>query len=115
VARTALLAPTRSRPWRVSAEDAAEEVRAFACSRGFQPTLRWTIAVGARAGLEAVAVPVRICFGTRDVMLAPLTAPRYAAAIPGADLRSLAACGHVPMADDPDRVASSIIEVTAAP
>ena len=115
VARTALLAPTRGRPWRVSAADAAEEVRAFACSRGFQPTLRWTVAVGAPAGLETVAVPVRICFGTRDVMLAPFTAPRYAAAIPGADLRSLAACGHVPMADDPGRVASAITEVTAAP
>jgi pimeloyl-ACP methyl ester carboxylesterase len=114
-ARTALLAPTRSRPWRVSAEDAAEEVRAFACSRGFQPTLRCTVAVGAPAGLETVAVPVRICFGTRDVMLAPFTAPRYAAAIPGADLRSLPACGHVPMADDPHRVASAITEVTAAP
>jgi pimeloyl-ACP methyl ester carboxylesterase len=60
-------------------------------------------------------VPVRICFGTRDVMLAPFTAPRYAAAIPGAGLRSLAACGHVPMADDPGRVASAITEVTAAP
>jgi pimeloyl-ACP methyl ester carboxylesterase len=115
VARTALLAPMRCRPWRVSAEDAAEEVRAFGRAPGFQPTLRWTIAVGAPAGLDAVAVPARICFGTRDVMLAPFTAPRYAAAIPGADLRPLHGCGHIPMADDPVRVASAITEVTAAP
>jgi pimeloyl-ACP methyl ester carboxylesterase len=112
VARTALLAPMRSRPWRVSAGEAAEEVRAFGRSPGFQPTLHWTIAVGAPAGLDAVAVPVRICFGTRDVMLAPLTAPRYAAAIPGADLRPLHGCGHVPMADDPARVAAAITDVT---
>jgi pimeloyl-ACP methyl ester carboxylesterase len=115
VARTALLAPMRSRPWRVSAEDAVEEVRAFGRSPGFQPTLRWTVAVGAPAGLDAVAVPVRICFGSRDVMLAPFTAPRYAAAIRGADLHPLPGCGHVPMADDPARVASAITEVTAAP
>src|SRR3954454_2381491 len=114
VARTALLAPMRSRPWRVSAGDAAEEVRAFGRSPGFQPTLHWTIAVAAPAGLDAVAVPVRICFGTRDVMLAPLTAPRYATAIPGADLRPLHGCGHVPMADDPAGVAAAVTDVAAA-
>jgi len=114
VARSVLLAPMRSRPWRVSAGDAAEEVFAFGRSPGFQPTLRWTIAVGAPAGLDAVAVPARICFGTRDVMLAPCTAPRYAAAIPDADLQPLPGCGHVPMADDPARVVAAITDVTAA-
>jgi pimeloyl-ACP methyl ester carboxylesterase len=115
VARTALLAPMHSRPWRVSAEDAAEEVRAFGRSCGFQSTLCCTLAFGAPVGLDAVVVPARICFGTRDVMLAPFTAPRYAAAIPGAELRPLAGCGHVPMADDPGSVASAITEVTVAP
>jgi pimeloyl-ACP methyl ester carboxylesterase len=113
VGRAALLAPMRRRPWRLSAEDAAEEVRAFGCSPGFQPTLRWTVAFGLALGLDAVSVPARICFGTRDVMLAALTAPRYAAAIPGADLHPLEGCGHVPMADDPAAVARAITEVTA--
>jgi pimeloyl-ACP methyl ester carboxylesterase len=114
IPRTALLAPMRSRPWRVSAADAAEEVRAFGRSDGFQPTLRWTIAAGVPGGLDDVAVPTRICFGTRDVMLAPCTAPRYAAAIPGAGLHQLPGCGHVPMADDPARVAAAITGITAA-
>jgi pimeloyl-ACP methyl ester carboxylesterase len=113
VARTALLAPMRSRPWRLNAEDAAAEVRAFGRSSGFQPTLRWTVGVGAPAGLDTVKVPTRICFGTRDVMLAPFTAPRYAASIAGADLHPLPGCGHVPMSDDPARVVSAITEVTA--
>ena len=43
-----------------------------------------------------------------------LTAPRFATAIPGAELISLPGCGHVPMADDPDLVAAAITGVTAA-
>jgi pimeloyl-ACP methyl ester carboxylesterase len=113
VTRTALLGPIHSRPWKVGAADAADELRAFGRSRGFQATLRWTLAVGMPAGLNAIAVPARICFGTRDVMLGPYTAPRYAVAIPGADLHPLPGCGHVPMADDPARVASAITGVTA--
>jgi pimeloyl-ACP methyl ester carboxylesterase len=49
----------------------------------------------------------------RDVLLAPLTSPRFAAAVPGADLLRLPGCGHVPMADDPALVARAICEVTA--
>jgi pimeloyl-ACP methyl ester carboxylesterase len=65
-------------------------------------------------GLRRVAVPVRICFGTRDALLAQLTAPRFALAIRGASLHVLPGCGHVPMADDPERVTAAIKAVTAA-
>ncbi|MEA2321614.1 MAG: hypothetical protein QOD81_1464, partial [Solirubrobacteraceae bacterium] len=112
VARTAVLAPMRARPWRVPAADAAAEVRAFARAPGFQATVRSTLAAAAPAGLHSIAVPARVCFGTRDVLLAPLTAPRYAAAVPGADLRPLPGCGHVPMVDDPQLVANAITGVT---
>ncbi len=44
---------------------------------------------------------VRVCFGPLDVLLSPVTAPRYAATVPGAELMPLAGCGHVPMVDDP--------------
>lgn len=111
--RTAVLAPMRSRPWKLPAEEAAEEVRAFGRAPAFHTTLRSTVAASAPEGLDAIDVPTRICFGTRDVLLAPFTAPRYAARIPDADLRALPGCGHVPMADDAALVASSITEVTA--
>jgi pimeloyl-ACP methyl ester carboxylesterase len=45
-------------------------------------------------------------------MLGALTAPRFAALIPGADLLPLPGCGHVPMADDPELVAQAITDVT---
>jgi pimeloyl-ACP methyl ester carboxylesterase len=113
VSRSALLGPMRSRPWRVSPEDGAAEIRHFGRSPGFQPTLRLTVATRVATGLGQIGVPARVAFGTRDVMLGPYTAPRFAAAIPGASLRPLPGCGHVPMSDDPDRVAATIAEVTA--
>jgi pimeloyl-ACP methyl ester carboxylesterase len=113
VARTAALAPMRARPWRVPAHDAAQEIRAFAGAPGFQATVRWTIATAVPAGLGSIEVPARVCFGTRDVMLAPVTAPRYAAAISGADLRPLPGCGHVPMIDAPALVVRAITGVTS--
>jgi pimeloyl-ACP methyl ester carboxylesterase len=111
--RSAVLGPMRARPWRVRPRDAVEEVRVFASAPGFQATLRHTVATGGPSGLRCIAVPVRVCFGPLDVLLGPVTAPRYAAAVPGAELMPLPGCGHVPMVDDPWGVARAITEVTA--
>jgi pimeloyl-ACP methyl ester carboxylesterase len=113
VTRTSLLGPMRARPWRVAAEDAAAEVRAFARAPGFQPTVRWTLAAQPALGLGDIAVPVRVCTGTRDAMLGTFTAPRFAASIRGAELHRLPGCGHVPMADDPAAIAACIVGLTA--
>jgi pimeloyl-ACP methyl ester carboxylesterase len=110
--RTALLGPLRARPWRVDGAQAAAEVRDFARCPGFLPTLRATVASDVATGLRRVSVPVRVCFGTRDALLAQLTAPRFALAIRGAELHVLPGCGHVPMADDPARIATAITDVT---
>ncbi|MEA2383518.1 MAG: hypothetical protein QOH72_3489 [Solirubrobacteraceae bacterium] len=112
--RAAILGPMRSRPWRVPAADAAAEVRGFGRAPGFQSTLRWTVGAQPALGLDAIDVPARVCFGLRDVMLGAYTAPRFAAAIPNAELHPLPGCGHVPMADDPARVAAAIADVTPA-
>jgi pimeloyl-ACP methyl ester carboxylesterase len=110
VTRAAALGALRGRPWRVPAGEAADEVRAFARAPGFQATLRWTTAAQPALGLRAIGVPVRVCVGTRDAMLGLYTAPRFAAAVPGAELRHLPGCGHVPMADDPPLVAGAILD-----
>jgi pimeloyl-ACP methyl ester carboxylesterase len=111
--RAALLGPMRARPWRVPAADAAAEVDAFGRAPGFQRTLRWTTGAQPALGLHEIAVPARVCTGTRDAMLGGFTAPRFAAAIPGADLHLLPGCGHVPTADDPAAVTAAIATVTA--
>jgi pimeloyl-ACP methyl ester carboxylesterase len=111
-ARTALLGGLRTRPWRVDPRDAMEEVRSFAHSRGFQPTLRATVATRTATGLGAIRVPVRIAYGTHDLLLGALTAPRFAAVIPGAELVRLPGGGHVPMVDAPALVARTILDFT---
>ena len=111
--RAALFAGLRSRPWRLSPREGVLELNEFGRSPGFQPTLRWTVGSDAPEGLHEIRVPVRIAFGTRDALLGPFTAPRYAALIPGAELVPLRGVGHVPMHDDPERVARAVLEFTA--
>jgi hypothetical protein len=100
------------RPWRVPARDAAAEIKDFATAPGFHPTLYATTGSHAPTGLSEIRAPVRICFGIEDAMLGALTAPRFAAAIPGAQLIPLPGCGHVPMADNPDLVAKATSDLT---
>jgi pimeloyl-ACP methyl ester carboxylesterase len=110
--RTVMLGGLHARPWRVAAHDAVAEIRHFATAPGFHPTLYATTGSHAPTGLSDIRVPVRICFGTEDAMLGALTSPRFAAAIPGAQLIPLAGCGHVPMADNPALVAKTITDLT---
>jgi pimeloyl-ACP methyl ester carboxylesterase len=111
--RSAMLGGLRGRPWLIPAEDAAAEVRDFAHAPGLHSTLALTTGSTVPTGLSDIRVPVRIGFGARDMMIGTLTAPRFAAAIPGAQLIPLPGCGHVPMADDPELVAAAITDVTA--
>ena len=110
--RIALLGGLRTRPWRVDADEAAREVHVFGSSPAFQKTLLWTEGRSAPAGLEEIDVPVRIVFGTHDIMLGAFTAPRFAALIPRAELVPLPGLGHVPMSDAPELVARTILEAT---
>jgi pimeloyl-ACP methyl ester carboxylesterase len=112
--RALLLGGLRARPWRVDAGEGARELRAFGYSPGFQPTLRWTLGATAPLALGEVRVPVRVLVGTADLMLGPLTSPRFVAALPDAELVALPRLGHVPMNDDPDAVAEAILEFTSA-
>jgi pimeloyl-ACP methyl ester carboxylesterase len=113
VARTVLFGGLRSRPWRISPTAGERDLHDFGCSPGFQSTLRASIGTRVPARLSQIRAPVRIAYGTLDFMLGALTAPRFAAAIPGAELVPLPGLGHVPMLDDPDLVASTILDFTS--
>jgi pimeloyl-ACP methyl ester carboxylesterase len=115
LSRSLLMATVHGRPWRQSSELAAGELADFAHAPGFQSTLMATEGAAFPTRLGQIEVPVRIAFGTRDAMLGALTAPRYAALIPNAELVSLPGVGHVPMSDDPALVSRTILEVTREP
>src|SRR4051812_19056909 len=115
VSRSAMLGTLHGRPWRVSGPDAAVELRDFGRAPGFQPTMQATTGATAPTDLGEIDVPVSIGYGTRDLLIGAITAPRFAAAIPDAQLVPLRGCGHVPMADDPVRLARAITDRTDPP
>jgi pimeloyl-ACP methyl ester carboxylesterase len=113
LARALAVGALHGRPWRMSPELAAGQLADFASAPGFHPTLMATEGAAFPTRLGTIDVPVRIAFGTRDLMLGALTAPRYAALIPGAELVALPGAGHVPMCDDPALVGRTVLELTA--
>ena len=63
--------------------------------------------------LHSIDCPVRIVWGTRDLLLPVRQAPRWAAHVKRAEVVRLPGLGHVPMGDDPAATAAKILEVTA--
>lgn len=112
LARVMLFAGLRSQPWRLSPDAANHDLHDFGFSPGFQSTLAATVGTRVPMRLTGIQVPVRVAYGTLDLMLGVLTAPRFAAAIPGAELIPLPGVGHVPMLDDPELVARTILAFT---
>jgi pimeloyl-ACP methyl ester carboxylesterase len=111
--RAALLWTTNSRGGRMDPAAAAAGMRELADQPGFPPARAWFTANQAE-GLERIACPVTIAWGTRDRLLFPRQGTRLASRIPGARLVSLPGLGHVPMSDDPQVVAAAILEATGA-
>jgi pimeloyl-ACP methyl ester carboxylesterase len=110
--RTLVLSSVMSRPWRASPEDAADAVRLFAGAPGWEATLEAMTNDQPRE-LGSISCPVRIVWGSRDTLLFPRQADRFVREIPGAELVRLPGLGHVPMSDDPEAVADSILQFTA--
>jgi pimeloyl-ACP methyl ester carboxylesterase len=110
--RGTFLSSMMTRPWRADPNEAAYAIRALAWAPGWRETHAWTFSHSAR-GLEEIRCPVRIAWGTRDLLLLPRQGPRFVRRIPGAELRPLPGLGHVPMSDDADLVARTIGEFTA--
>lgn len=111
VVRTVFLAGISSRPWRADPEDVVYGVQALARSN-FTATHEAMIADRCE-GLEEIACPVLILWGTRDLLLPARQGPRFEQRIPGARLVELPGLGHVPMADDARLVARTVLDFTS--
>jgi pimeloyl-ACP methyl ester carboxylesterase len=84
----------------------------FAEAPGFAATLPHTFD-GQPTGLNEIDVPVRILWGTRDLLLLPRQGRRFERLIPNAELRYLKGLGHTPMSDDPELLAEAIADFAA--
>ena len=103
----------------LEALDDAEALAIAAASRGARS--RRSFLVEQRAlvrelpavlsGLGAVTVPACVVAGQEDRLLAPATARRLAAAIPGAGLRMVPGAGHLLPVTRPDVVAEAVAGV----
>lgn len=109
--RTLLNGLARARPWRAETAETAETLRAFVGGSSFGPVLDWGTS-HAPEGLAEVKCPVSVVWGSRDLVLSPRQASRWTEHIPQAELRLLKGLGHVPMSDDPELVATTILDCT---
>jgi pimeloyl-ACP methyl ester carboxylesterase len=98
-------------PERIDRLTALDDTAALRGSAAFRPTLR----AGRRYAWVGVAptVPLTIAWGERDRILPPRQAQRAAALLPEAHHVTLPGCGHVPMVDDPELVATTILRTCA--
>ena len=96
------------KPGRLTAEMVLADLDAFVGCTAFD----LVASAGRRYVFEspAPAVPVTVAWGVRDRILWPRQARRAAEVLPTAQHVLLAGCGHIPMGDDPDRVAELIID-----
>ena len=103
-------APLVAHPGRLSPDRALGDTLALRRGRGFRPVAR---AARHYQFTGTPQVPVTIAWGTRDRVLRPRQAGRARERLPAARHVALPDCGHVPMSDDPDLVASVILTTTA--
>ncbi len=66
-------------------------------------------AMGLRAQLHAVTLPIRVLWGLDDPLLPPSTLDRLRADLPQARIERVLRAGHIPMGDRPQAVADSIV------
>lgn len=105
--RAALGAQMFAKPWAVPPEEAAGLVRSMAHSPGTLPVLR--AAMGQEILGGGLMAPLTVAWGQRDALLLPRQGRRAVERLSFAQLVPLAGCGHVPLWDDPERVAQTIL------
>jgi pimeloyl-ACP methyl ester carboxylesterase len=112
--QTAFFAQVRSRPWLQSAEQVERQLETMARPT-YLKTLEWLEDRHRESGPglhnpEEIQVPVLIAFGIMDFLLGVQQGPRFVAALPNAQLKTLPGCGHIPMSDDPELVIKTILD-----
>lgn len=109
--RTIGLATLYVHPERIDRRSAIGDMAALRGSTSFTPTLRAGRTV-AWEGAQPTA-PLTIAWGDRDRILPVRQAARAAALLPDAHHVVLPDCGHVPMIDNPELVADTILATCA--
>jgi pimeloyl-ACP methyl ester carboxylesterase len=100
---------------RWTVEQAAAMTRGAIECAIYEPFLEVMERDGPPTAFDGVSCPVRIVWGTRDrVVPVARHLPRWREMLPDAEVVVLDGLGHVPMVDDPQAVARTVLEVTQA-
>jgi len=97
--RTLFFGMERSRPWRLTADDARHLLLNFANAPAYEETVRAAMH-DVPGRLDRINCPVLIMQGTADPLV-PMQSPRFLAFVPHARMRWLPGLSHVPISDDP--------------
>jgi pimeloyl-ACP methyl ester carboxylesterase len=97
-----------SRPSRLPAAQALGDMAAFLAAREALDTVLAQLTPF--TGQVHEQIPVTIAWGTKDRLLRPPQVLVAKERLPGARIRPLPGCGHVPMTDDPALVADVLLQ-----
>ena len=106
--RAVVLGQILAHPARLTAAQARSVVQAVGTCPGFDATLKAT-ARRRIHGAQQITAPVTVAFGSRDLVLLRHQSRHLGELPPDTRSSTLRGCGHVPMTDDPARVADLII------
>ncbi len=110
--RALLTGSVYARPGRRDPGAVIAETRAMREAAGFEETIAAARTGRPFTGTISEKVPVTVGWGTRDRVLPRRQGVRVKRAIPHARLVRLPGCGHVPMSDDPERVAHLLLDAS---
>jgi pimeloyl-ACP methyl ester carboxylesterase len=110
--RVVVLGQMLAHPARLPAAQARSAVQALGTCPGFDATLKATAHRRLR-GAQQIKAPVTVAFGSRDVVLLRRQSRHLGELSPDTRSATLPGCGHLPMTDDPARVADLIITATS--
>lgn len=100
-------------PERMTPAEAVGGSQGLADATWFWPNL-WELPQNTFPDAPDIDVPVTIAWGDKDHLLFPRQAATALAKIPAAKFVALPDCGHVPMYDNPQLVAETILATTGA-
>ena len=106
--RSLFFAMERSRPWKLTRQDARQLLLNFAHAPAYEEAVLAGV-YDVPTGLNRITCPVLIMQGTADPLIS-MQSPRYLAFIPDAQFRWLYGLSHVPISDDPERVAGLMLD-----
>jgi pimeloyl-ACP methyl ester carboxylesterase len=109
--RSLFFAMERSRPWKLTRQDAGQLLLGFASAPAYEETVLASM-FDIPTGLDRITCPVLILQGTADPLV-PGQSPRFLALIPDARFKWLPGLSHVPVSDDPELVAGLMLDFLA--